>query len=190
MELIINIDGGSRGNPGPGASAWVIKDAKGKLIVQEGLFFKECTNNQAEFTALKMALSKALELGAKSVKVRSDSLLLVKQFLGEYKIKNPQLQEIMAEIKQLSTRLKIYINHVPREQNKEADLMCNITMDKYLKGAKMPAPQVKIAQPAPAPQAVKKVAVAAEPAQVQKQPAKQKELQEPQQLELFDLNNL
>jgi ribonuclease HI len=190
MELTINIDGGSRGNPGPGASAWVIKDAKGKLIVQEGLFFRECTNNQAEFTALKMALSKALELGAKTVRVRSDSLLLVKQFLGEYKIKNPQLQEIMGEIKQLSARLKIYINHVPREQNKEADLMCNITMDKHLKGGKTHAPQVKIAQPAPAPQTVKKVAVAAKPAQVQKQPAKQKEAQPAEQLELFDLNNL
>ncbi len=190
MELIINIDGGSRGNPGPGASAWVIKDAKGKLLTQDGLFFKECTNNQAEFTALKMALSKALELGAKSVKVRSDSLLLVKQFLGEYKIKNPQLQEIMGEIKQLSARLKIHINHVPREQNKEADLMCNQTMDKHLKGAKIPAPQIKITQPAPAPQAVKKTAVAAKPAPIQKQSAKQKETQQAEQLELFDLNNL
>ncbi len=190
MELIINIDGGSRGNPGPGASAWVIKDAKGKLIVQEGLFFKECTNNQAEFTALKMALSRALELGAKTVRVRSDSLLLVKQFLGEYKIKNPQLQEIMGEIKQLSARLKIYINHVPREQNKEADLMCNITMDKHLKGTKTPAPQTKQTQPKPQPQAVQKPSAAAKPVPAKKPAAKAKEPQEAVQLELFDLNNL
>lgn len=190
MELIINIDGGSRGNPGPGASAWVIKDAKGKLIVQDGLFFKECTNNQAEFTALKMALSKALELGAKSVKVRSDSLLLVKQFLGEYKIKNPQLQDIMAEIKQLSARLRIQINHVPREQNKEADLMCNQTMDKYLKGAKMPAPQIKPMPAKPTAQAAPKPVVAVKPTEVKKPAAKTKEPQEAQQLELFDLNNL
>lgn len=190
MELIINIDGGSRGNPGPGASAWVIKDAKGKLILQDGLFFKECTNNQAEFTALKMALSKALELGAKSVKVRSDSMLLVKQFLGEYKIKNPQLQEIMAEIKQLSARLKIHINHVPREQNKEADLMCNQTMDRYLKGAKISAPQANIIQSKPLPQTIKKVTAAPKPTTIQKQAVKQKEPQQAEQLELFDLNNL
>lgn len=190
MELIINIDGGSRGNPGPGASAWVIKDAKGKLILQDGLFFKECTNNQAEFTALKMALSKALELGSKSVKVRSDSLLLVKQFLGEYKIKHPQLQEIMAEIKQLSARLKIHINHVPREQNKEADLMCNQTMDRHLKGTKIPAPQANIIQSKPLPQTIKKVTAAPKPATIQKQTVKQKEPQQAEQLELFDLNNL
>lgn len=188
MELIINIDGGSRGNPGPGASAWVIKDAKGKLLVQEGLFFKECTNNQAEFTALKMALTKALELGAKSVKVRSDSLLLVKQFLGEYKIKNPQLQVIMGEIKQLSARLRISINHVPREQNKEADLMCNITMDNHLKkggapkAAPMPAaPIVKQATPAPK-QNIAKPKTAAQKTSPKKEDAVQ--------LELFDLNNL
>ena len=190
MELTINIDGGSRGNPGPGASAWVIKDAKGKLIVQEGLFFKECTNNQAEFTALKLALTKALELGAKSVKVRSDSLLLVKQFLGEYKIKNPQLQLIMNEIKQLSAKLKIAINHVPREQNKEADLMCNITMDNHLKG-KAPAPlKTMPASPKNVKTSVNTKQVKPTEKHTEKPCAKAKEEQQSVQLELFDLNNL
>ena len=134
MDLIINIDGGSRGNPGPGASAWVIKDKAGKLVTKDGLFLSECTNNQAEFTALKMALAAAAKLGGKRLEVRSDSLLLVKQYSGEYKIKNPDLQIIMSEIKKAAKNFaRVDLKHVPREQNKEADLMCNITMDNALK---------------------------------------------------------
>jgi len=144
MDLIINIDGGSRGNPGPGASAWVIKDKAGKLLAQEGLFFKECTNNQAEFTALKMALLAAAKLGGKKLEIRSDSLLLVKQYSGEYKIKNPDLQLIMAEIKKAARNFaKIALTHVPREKNKEADLVCNITMDNALKKKPAAAPAPK-----------------------------------------------
>ena len=60
MRVTINIDGGSRGNPGPGASAYVIKDANGKILAQEGHFIAHCTNNQAEYTALKLALIKAV----------------------------------------------------------------------------------------------------------------------------------
>jgi len=134
MELIINIDGGSRGNPGPGASGCVIKDRKGVLMRSEGVFWQECTNNQAEFNALKIALKNAKKLGGTILNIRADSQLLVKQYLGEYKIKNPQLQILMAEIKQLASGFKkINIIHVPREQNKEADLICNQTMDKALK---------------------------------------------------------
>lgn len=136
MELFINVDGGSRGNPGPGASGWIIKDKHGKILVKEGLFFKECTNNQAEFTALKMALKAAKEFGKCSLTVKADSQLMVRQYLGEYKIKNPELQILMGEIKQLAQHFKqINITHVPREQNKEADAICNLIMDKALKGA-------------------------------------------------------
>ena len=140
MELIINIDGGSRGNPGPGASGCVIKDKNGKLLKSEGLFFSECTNNQAEFNALKLALKNAKILGGTHLSIRADSQLLVKQYLGEYKIKNPQLQILMAEIKKLAAGFRqISIQHVPREQNKEADLVCNQTMDKALKKTSAPA---------------------------------------------------
>ena len=66
MRVTINIDGGSRGNPGPGASAYVIKDANGKILAQEGHFIAHCTNNQAEYTALKLALIKARSWGPKS----------------------------------------------------------------------------------------------------------------------------
>lgn len=207
MELIINIDGGSRGNPGPGASAWVIKNTKGIFLAKEGLFFKECTNNQAEFTALKMALEKSLTLGGTNLSIRSDSLLLVKQYLGEYKIKNPQLQIIMAEIKKVACKFKrIDIKHVPREQNKEADLMANITMDsalknKYADGTILTTPdmkkqQEKPTQTEPAPQAGKSV-IKKSDAENKKPAAKivaakktnTKPKETPIQLELFDLNN-
>ncbi len=128
--ITINIDGASRSNPGIGASAWVIKDAKGAVLAKEGVFFPLCTNNQAEFTALKLALLAAKHLGADEVKILSDSLLLVKQYSGEYKIKNPELKDLMSQIKRAAGAFKkIILTHIPREKNKEADLMCNITMD-------------------------------------------------------------
>jgi len=134
MNLTINIDGGSRGNPGPGAAAWVVKDASGKLLAREGLFMPECTNNQAEFTALKMALQKAAKLGGRGLNIYSDSQLLVRQYCGQYKIKNADLQVLMADIKKLAAKFAaVNLAHVPREKNKEADAMCNETMDKALK---------------------------------------------------------
>ncbi len=135
MNLIINIDGGSRGNPGPGASAYVIKNSSGVKIAQGGKFFASCTNNQAEFTALQLALRRAAELGGSTLIIRSDSQLLVKQYLGEYKIKNPQLKDLMAAIRQAAAKFaKINFTHVRREQNTEADALCNAIMDKELKG--------------------------------------------------------
>lgn len=144
MELFINVDGGSRGNPGPGASGWIIKDKNGKILVKEGLFFKECTNNQAEFTALKMALKAASEFGKCSLNIKADSQLMVRQYLGQYKIKNPELQILMGEIKQLASNFKqIIINHVPREQNKEADAICNLIMDRALGKITTPISEIK-----------------------------------------------
>lgn len=129
MRVTINIDGGSRGNPGPGASAFVIKDLNGKILSQEGYFIPHCTNNQAEYTALKLALIKAAELGAQELDIISDSLLLVKQCLGEYKIKHPDLAARMQEIRQLARPFKISIRHVLRHLNKEPDALANKAMD-------------------------------------------------------------
>lgn len=88
-----------------------------------------CTNNQAEYTALKLALIKAGELGAKELFIESDSLLLVKQFLGEYKIKNPDLQARMKIIRVLAKPFIIHIKHVLREFNKAPDALANKAMD-------------------------------------------------------------
>lgn len=129
MQVIINIDGGSRGNPGPGASAYVIKSTDGRILAQEGHFIPHCTNNQAEYTALRLALIKSAELGATRLEIISDSLLLVKQYLGEYKIKNPDLAARMAEIRTLARPFQIAIRHVLRHLNKEPDALANKAMD-------------------------------------------------------------
>ena len=129
MSIKINIDGGSRGNPGPGAAAYVICNADGKVIAQEGHFIPHCTNNQAEYTALKLALIKADELKEKELFIESDSLLLVKQFLGEYKIKNPDLAARMQVIRRLAADFTIHIKHVLREFNKAPDALANKAMD-------------------------------------------------------------
>ena len=129
MQVKINIDGGSRGNPGPGASAYVICAMDGKILAQEGHFMPHCTNNQAEYTALKLALIKAAELGATELFIISDSLLLVKQYLGEYKIKNPDLAARMLVIRRLAARFTVHINHVLRHLNKAPDALANKAMD-------------------------------------------------------------
>ncbi len=129
MRVTINIDGGSRGNPGPGASAYVIKSTDGQILAQEGHFIPHCTNNQAEYTALRLALIKSAELGATQLEIISDSLLLVKQYLGEYKIKNPDLAARMAEIRTLARPFHIAIRHVLRHLNKEPDALANKAMD-------------------------------------------------------------
>lgn len=129
MQVKINIDGGSRGNPGPGASAYVICNKQGKILSQEGYFIAHCTNNQAEYTALKLALIKCKELGATQLFIESDSLLLVKQFTGEYKIKNPDLQARMVVIRRLAENFTIHIKHVLREFNKAPDALANKAMD-------------------------------------------------------------
>ena len=129
LQVKINIDGGSRGNPGPGAAAYVICDREGQILAQEGYFIAHCTNNQAEYTALKLALIKARELGATELFIESDSLLLVKQFLGEYKIKNSDLAARMQIIRSLATSFTVHIKHVLREFNKSPDALANKAMD-------------------------------------------------------------
>jgi len=130
MLLIINIDGGSRGNPGLGASGVIIKNEDGKTLLKQGLFFKKCTNNQAEYNALRLALISAKEIGGEELKITSDSELLVKQFNGVYKIKNPDLKILMEEIKLLASNFKkVTLGHTLRAGNSEADEICNLTMD-------------------------------------------------------------
>ncbi len=130
MILLINIDGGSRGNPGIGASGVIIKNEQGKILLKQGLFFTKCTNNQAEYNALRLALISAGKIGGTVLKITSDSELLVKQFNGIYKIKNPDLKILMEEIKTLVKQFKtVTLGHTLREGNSEADEICNLTMD-------------------------------------------------------------
>jgi ribonuclease HI len=129
-KLIIYIDGGSRGNPGHGACAAAIFDAKGRLLAEEGKYLGRCTNNFAEYNGLYLALSAARRLGAHSLEIFSDSELLVKQFSGEYKIKDAVLRGLMTEIKKAAVHFgKLTLSHVPRSKNTHADKLVNKILD-------------------------------------------------------------
>lgn len=131
-EVIIYADGGSRGNPGQSASGFVIKDADDRVLFKGGEYVGITTNNQAEYQAVKLALEKALELGAKKVKLRLDSLLVVNQLNGSYKIRNRDLWSIHMFIKDLIGRFESFsVSHVRREFNKEADAMVNKILDEH-----------------------------------------------------------
>lgn len=131
-ELIIYADGGSRGNPGPSASGFVIKDSDEHLIFEGGMYLGVTTNNQAEYHAVRLALEKAKELGGKTLMVRLDSLLVVNQLNGIYRVKNRDLWPIHAKIKELVTDFgRVSFTHVRREFNREADAMVNKILDEH-----------------------------------------------------------
>jgi ribonuclease HI len=129
-EVKVYTDGGSRGNPGPSASGFVVTDMHDTLLAKDGLYLGITTNNQAEYHALKLGLEKALELNAKKVHVFMDSLLLVNQVKGLYKIKNAQLIPVNQAVKQIESRFEfVEYTHIPRELNKQADGMVNEVLD-------------------------------------------------------------
>jgi len=125
LRLVINIDGASRGNPGP-AAAGVVVSADGVVIHEAGLFLGQATNNVAEYRALLAGLEKAVQLGAADVEIRSDSELLVRQMNGQYRVRNKGLLPLFEQAYTLTGKFKrCLIKHVPREQNKQADHMAN-----------------------------------------------------------------
>lgn len=130
MTLLINIDGAARGNPGPASLGVVIQDEAGAPLREEGRCLGEQTNNVAEYEALLEALRLASELGGTRLKIRSDSQLLVRQYNGQYRVKNPKLLEFLLEAHRLARRFeRVELVHVPREQNKQADRMANQALD-------------------------------------------------------------
>ena len=132
-EVKVFADGGSRGNPGPSASGFVILDMEDNVLVDKGVYLGVTTNNQAEYMALKFALEECRKEGALEVQVYLDSLLVVNQMKGIFKVKNRDLWPIHDAIKQLSKQFKkISFSHVPREFNKLADAAVNRALDKQL----------------------------------------------------------
>lgn len=130
-SVIVYTDGGARGNPGPAALGVAVYDSTGKLIDKHGKFLGEQTNNYAEYSALIFALEEARRLGAKRVTCRMDSELIVKQLAGEYRVRNAGLIPLFDEVKRLACNFeKISFSHVRREQNKVADKMVNLTLDR------------------------------------------------------------
>ncbi len=125
-HVIIYSDGGSRGNPGPSASGFVIMNARQDVIHQGGMYLGITTNNQAEYHGVRLGLEKALEMGAKTVDFRVDSMLVVNQLNGIYTIKNRELWPINERVKELTQKFdKVTFTHIKREFNQLADGMVN-----------------------------------------------------------------
>jgi ribonuclease HI len=137
-ELHIFTDGGARGNPGPGACAFVVQTSAHHTIFQQGIFLGPVTNNQAEYAGVLHALtwlstSECLT-PALTVNFFLDSLLVVNQLKGLYKIKDPHLKEFNQEIKKIIANfqlLTVNFTHIPRSQNALADALLNQVLDTH-----------------------------------------------------------
>jgi len=128
-SAIANIDGGSRGNPGPAAFGVYITVPDGPAIEVKG-FLPYSTNNVAEYNGLLAALRWAVEQRVTKLHIRADSELLVKQMKGVYRVKNPGLLPLYEDAKRLARQVgHVTFEHVRRELNKEADRLCNEAMD-------------------------------------------------------------
>jgi ribonuclease HI len=124
-------DGGSRGNPGPAAYAFVLEAADGTVLDSQGEPIGLATNNVAEYSALVAGLERAAELGIDDLEVVSDSELLVKQMRGEYRVKNRALQELFADASRLARKLhRVRYTAVRREHNELADSLVNEALDR------------------------------------------------------------
>lgn len=129
-SLVIYTDGGSRGNPGPSASGFIVMNMDGEVVSEGGAYLGVTTNNIAEYRAVYLGLERAQELGARTVDFRMDSLLVANQMNGLWKIKHPDLTIIHNRIKELAAQFdKVTFSHVLREYNKLADGMVNKILD-------------------------------------------------------------
>ena len=128
--LTIHTDGASRGNPGPSAFGFIINSEQGERTEGFGTL-GTMTNNQAEYQALLHALEKAATLDGKHrILILSDSQLMVNQLKGEWKVKDPGMQDLFAEAQKLRRQFAaVDFRYIPREQNKEADRLCNLALD-------------------------------------------------------------
>lgn len=132
-EAKMYADGGSRGNPGPSAGGFAILDMENNVVITSGKYLGITTNNQAEYHSLKGGVEEAVKLKVRELHVYMDSLLVVNQMKGIYKIKNRDLWPIHQAIKELLPKFdKVTFQHVPREMNKLADSIVNETLDDYL----------------------------------------------------------
>ncbi|MBA3233052.1 MAG: reverse transcriptase-like protein [Propionibacteriales bacterium] len=130
-SVIIEADGGSRGNPGPAGFGSLLRDADtGEVIAEAAEAIGRATNNVAEYRALLLGIERALELGASELDLVGDSELVVKQVQGKYKVKDAGLKPLHAAVrKRLEGVGEWSIRHVRRERNAEADRLVNEALD-------------------------------------------------------------
>ncbi|HEY5815643.1 MAG TPA: ribonuclease HI family protein [Solirubrobacterales bacterium] len=130
MKLVVNVDGGARGNPGPAAIGAVVQASEGDVLEERGERIGTATNNVAEYKALLLGIERAAELGASELELVGDSELVVRQVKGEYKVKDATLRGLHAEVQRALRPFDRWsIRHVRREQNAEADRLVNQALD-------------------------------------------------------------
>ena len=133
MQLIVEFDGGSRGNPGPAGFGVVVRDGRDPStpLVTAGRFIGRATNNVAEYSGLVFAVEKAVELGATDLTVRGDSELVIKQMKGVYRVKNANLRPLYERACKAASQVgSVRYEHNLRDKNETADKLANLAMNK------------------------------------------------------------
>jgi ribonuclease HI len=130
LKLVVHVDGGSRGNPGPAAAAAVLATPDGEVVDEAHEYIGVATNNVAEYRALLLGLARARALGATEVEVVNDSELIAKQVNGVYKVKHADMRPLhLAAIEALREFDAWVVRTVPRERNAGADALVNQALD-------------------------------------------------------------
>jgi ribonuclease HI len=130
VRLVVHVDGGARGNPGPAAAAAVLSTPEGEIVDEAAEALGETTNNVAEYRGLLLGLRRARELGATEVEVVNDAELIAKQVSGEYKVKHAAMKPLHAEAMRALKGFDAWsIRSVPRAQNADADALVNRALD-------------------------------------------------------------
>jgi ribonuclease HI len=141
VKVVVHVDGGARGNPGPAAAACVISTPDGEIVGEHAQLLGTATNNVAEYRALILGLQRARALGASEVEVIGDSELIAKQVQGAYKVRKDELRalhsEALAALRQFGS---FEIRTVPREQNARADALVNAALDGTLRSSSRTTP--------------------------------------------------
>ena len=132
-KVIVHVDGGARGNPGPAGIAAVVTAPDGSRLVERGDYIGEATNNVAEYRAVLLGLELARELGAREVELVGDSELVARQIGGQYKVKNPGRRPLFVEtMRALREFDRWSVRNVRREANERADELVNAALDEAL----------------------------------------------------------
>jgi ribonuclease HI/probable phosphoglycerate mutase len=133
-RLSLFTDGACRGNPGNGGAGAVLVGENGEVVSTAKRFLGHCTNNIAEYQALILGLEEALRRGSTAISIYLDSELIVRQIQGIYRVKNPTLKPLMADVRALLDRFDTWqVAHVPRSENAVADKLANEAIDNALK---------------------------------------------------------
>jgi ribonuclease HI len=141
-----NIDGGSRGNPGPASYGVVVRDPRGEIVAKLKKYIGRMTNNVAEYYGLIAALDYAQSQGIRQLRIEADSELMVKQMRGLYKVKSPELRPLYERARKMAQALESFrIDHVYREQNSEADALANQAIDEA--EGRVPRPAASASKP-------------------------------------------